>query len=326
MSRKSRGSGDAMRVVRRGLLRSVGVAVASAITIACGPQPVTFEFHPDEGAVYRVRETEEARSTTTARAGIELERSEAVARMEVRRPDSWRWAFVVTFDELESYDAGVRVSGKDARLAGFIGTPLTVEVWEDGTVGALTGTEAIERKLMAAAGRSGEPPVLGLAFARAMEEAFRQDWAERVAALVGREAAVGDRWEERLEGRLPSGGALTVTREFGFEGWEECGSARCARLVYTDRGGGTEWSGPLERAINDFARSLCPNAQQVEVLEVSLSGEGERLVEPSTLFTYREEAERRFDLRVRLDGGEERDLSRVETKALEVERLNREEV
>jgi len=311
---------------RGGLVRCVGLAVASLVVATCSPAPVVFQFQPEEGAVYRIRETEEARATTTARVGIELQRSEAVARIEVRRPDSWRWAFVLTFEEMEIYDRGVRVTGKDPGLVALIGAPLTVEVWDDGTVGGLTGTEEIERRLRAVAGRTGEPPVLGLAFASGMEGVTKRAWAERVGTLVGREAAVGDRWEETLQGPLPSGGALEVTREVRFEGWEECGSTQCARLAYADRGGGTEWSRPLERAINEFARSLCPNAQQVEVLEVSLAGEGERLIEPSTLFTYRETAERRFELRVRLDGGEERDVSRLETKTLETERLDGEEV
>lgn len=197
-----------------------------------------------------------------------------------------------------------------------------MEVWEDGTVAAVKGTEAIDRKLRAAAGRAGEPPVLGLAFARGMEAAEEEEWAERVAALVGHEAAAGDRWEESLECRLPTGGGLTVTREVAFEGWEECGTEQCARLVYSDRGGGTDWSSPLERAINGFARTLCPNARRIEVLEVAVSGEGERLVEPATLVTYRDSSERRFELRVRLDGGEEREVAREETRTLETERLN----
>ncbi|MGH2609889.1 MAG: hypothetical protein ACRDHF_12490 [Tepidiformaceae bacterium] len=315
-----------MTTRRPKVIHLVAVQAASLAVVACGSDPVVFRFAPEEGAVYRIRETEEVQATTTARAGIELERTEAEARMEVTRPDSWRWGFVITIERMTAYDRGVQLTAEHPGLGAFIGTPLTVEVWEDGTVGALKGTDGIERKLMAAAGRTGEPPVLGLAFAREMEAAVREDWAERVAALVGREAAVDDRWEQKLEGRLPSGGTLTLIREFHFEGWEECGSARCARLAYTDRGGGAEWSGPLERAINEFGRSLCPNAQQVEVLEVSLTGQGQRLVEPSRLFTYRDRGERRFDLRVRIDGGEERGVSRVETKTLEAERLDREEV
>ena len=67
---------------------TVLVTFAFVASSSCAPDTTVFRFLPEEGAVYRVREVEEVRETTTARAGIGLEREEMEARIEVRRPDS----------------------------------------------------------------------------------------------------------------------------------------------------------------------------------------------------------------------------------------------
>jgi hypothetical protein len=272
--------------------------------------------------VYRVTEVEEVRETTAARAGVGLER----ARIEVRRPDSWRWAFVMTPQKFEVYDQGVQLGNEHPFVAALVGSPLTIEVWEDGTVAGVSGLDEVDRKLRAAVGRPGAPPMLGLAMARAMEAELKAEWAERVAPFIGREVAIGERWEQILERPLPTGGALEITRELTFEGWEECGPGKCARLRHVDRGGGTEWSEALETAVNEFARSLCPNAQRVEVLEVTIAGEGKRLVEPEALFTLRASDEQKVMLRVRLDDGVEQVVSREGKSTLSAERMDGEEV
>lgn len=105
----------------RSALRAGLVLLSSVSALACGPGPVTFQFRPDEGANYHLREAQEVRSTTTARGGVGVERAAMAARMEVTRPDSWRWGFVVTIEEMELYDEGVRRTGDDPGLAAFIG-------------------------------------------------------------------------------------------------------------------------------------------------------------------------------------------------------------
>lgn len=299
--------------------------ISVALLLGCAADTAVFRFDPEEGATYRVTETEEVEETTTARAGIAIERSSMEAVVQVQRPDSWRWAFVMTPEQFEMNDRGRRLGGDHPLVAAFVGTPITVEVWEDGTVGSVNGLEEIDRKFLEGAGMAGAPPALGLAFRREVEEGLKADWAERVAALIGREAAVGESWTESLELPLPSGGSLTVAREVTFEDWEACGGSRCARLRHVDSGGGSEWSGAIEEAVNRFARELCPNAGEIEVLEVTISGEGERFVEPGTLFTHRADLERLVVLRVRVDG-EEREVSRRERATVEAERTDREEV
>jgi hypothetical protein len=299
---------------------AAGVTLALATWLSCTRDTAVFRFQPEAGAVYEVVEVEEIRQTTTARAGIELERREMEARFEVRRPDSWRWAFVMTPQRVEVEDQGVMIGGEHPLVKALVGSPLTIEVWEDGTVAGVGGFEEVDRKLLAALGRSGGPPMLGLTVARQMEAEIQATWAERVAPLIGREAAVGERWEQTLERPLPTGGSLQITRELTFEGWEECGPSRCARLRHVERGGGAEWSAAIETILNQFALSLCPNAERVEVLEVTISGEGESLVEPGTLFTSRESEEQKVALRVRLDDGKEQVVSREAKRTFSAER------
>ncbi len=59
---------------------------------------------------------------------------------------------------------------------------------------------------------------------------------------------------------------------------------------------------------------------------MTISGQSERLVEPETLFTFRESMEQQVELQVRLDDGEERRLTRRGTSTLRAERAARQEV
>ena len=59
---------------------------------------------------------------------------------------------------------------------------------------------------------------------------------------------------------------------------------------------------------------------------MTIAGEGERLVEPETLFTLRASDGQKVRLRVRLDDGAERVVSREGKSTFSAERIDQEEV
>lgn len=124
----------------------------------------------------------------------------------------------------------------------------------------------------------------------AMKRSFEADWHSRVGSFAGRTAKIGDAWTLSTTQGFGGLGRLDQRIRYEIAEWVDCGESDCVRLVMSFEADPPE----VEEFLAELFTALLEKAGVVGSLRfegASLSGTGERIVEPSTLLLHDESRE-----------------------------------
>lgn len=260
----------ALRII---LLRCGALFVVTALLCA---EEITFRFAPPDGFT----------------ESVVMRRGRTVTRGETVQEDVSETSFRWTAHKSES---GYRVerhilSNSIKRDGHTVASPmidamsdveLTYSINEEGKATAIAGYDGILENL-----KSKFPPQLMQSFgplfnAESLRKSDMAEWKDRVEQFAGRTVRIGEAWTKQENVPLPAGGSLITHTATLFTGWTECPDSPCLRLQFfidSDQA-------KLARRVNQVAEGAlkAPDAASSNSSKASLTGDGERLVNPRTL-------------------------------------------
>ena len=247
-----------------------------AVAAVVSAEEVTFRFAPPDGFT----------ETVVMRRGRTVTRGETI--QEDVSENSFRW----TAHKSESgYRVERHVLSNSLKRDGHTvaspmidamsGVELTYSIDAEGKVTGITGYDGILENL-----KSKFPPQLMQSFgplfnAGSLRKSDMAEWRDRVERFAGRTVRIGEVWTEKENVPLAGGGSLVVDTATLFAGWTECPGGPCLRIRFFFDSDAAK----LAERVNQVAEGAlkAPAAASSNSSKASLSGEGERLVNPRTL-------------------------------------------
>ena len=245
------------------------------VTALLSAEEVSFRFAPPDGFT----------ETVVMRRGRTVTRGETV--QEDVSETSFRW----TAHKSESgYRVERHILSNSLKRDGHTvaspmidamsGVKLTYSIDTDGKVTEIAGYDGILENL-----KSKFPPQLMQSFgplfnAGSLRNSDVAEWRDRVERFAGRTVLIGEAWTAKENVPLSGGGSLVVHSATLFAGWTECPGGPCLRIRFFFDSDAAK----LAERVNQVAEgALGPAAEYSDASKGSLSGEGERLVNPRTL-------------------------------------------
>jgi hypothetical protein len=260
-------------------------------------QSVRFDFDPPTPLTY-VETVRTTRSTTLSGRGSQEVVGETRQRVELVR-DADGYAMTVTPLSIKQIVGGRAVDPPPNPILDLITNAVfTYQLDGDGRLESMTGLEpVIERvEAMLAAVQAEASPAQReqiAGFVRMVESMLspeallaraKGEWDARVSGYDGAEIAVGETLTGQEAFPLPNGGSVTYYNVLRLEELVPCGEHNCARFVFkydTDSEG-------LRQMLGDAFEPM----PEVAIEGVSVTGGGERIIDPDTLLVHSEVNER----------------------------------
>ena len=211
-------------------------------------------------------------------------------------------------------EIAVKVNGRDAtdQFSKMLeGLDVTCEISDRGELKAIRGYDGVIRKVKESMPKDGVPPETEALLAKVFsEEALvaraKAEWDGRIGGFAGQTVEIGDIFEAESAFPLPTGESVSTTT---IAGKEKCGSAECLRILFeynTD-------PNAMKKTLDAIAGALPQDARVVQE-GMTITGSGERLIDPATMNIHRETNERTMRMPVTGPNGEKVLTVRTEKK------------
>jgi len=274
--------------------------LASGLAVLCGlagvataqePPPV-FRFAPPDGTTYTeavvvVQLVDFGEGRTSSRQSV------LKTKVDIRK-------LAVGYNIVSTLLYGQTTGGAGepgAALEALQGVPLTYEIDGQAHLISVTGAAQVRQKLEEAL-----PSELAAAMAATLSDegvlaAARSDWNRRVLSYVGVPAQVGEAWVDVEEFTLPSGGTVDYYSAHRVAGVEDVAGVRCLRVEFTN----SRDPAALRPFLGPNAEALLTGKPPLPGSD-TLSGSGNRVVDPTTLLCYGEEVDQKVTTTVAVPG------------------------
>jgi hypothetical protein len=286
---------------------AVRAAVAAiAAMAACPPAPAeeaqpVFRFAPADGTAW----TEESVSRRTLlAAGVDPK--EEILKLRIRYSVNRSGdGYVMTADPsgFEMTRGGTPVADPVQQIINT--TRITYRLDAQGRLQGIEGYAGILDAAVRAAPKEmarSLPATLG---EKVLVEKETSSWRARIGDAIGLPAEPGTGWVSEGVTPLPDGRQARYYVVTVFTGWQQQGGRRLARLKFTF---GTD-AGRLQSLADDLARDTVRLRSRPRPLDTltgfSISGSGERLVDPETMIVHSERSSRTIQIPLRGPKGQE---------------------
>lgn len=295
-----------------GRLLSAAGALVAMVAAGCGTPVVEtqrFRFAPPEGQELelKVKGWRSMGILGVATVNLTLEGS---SHVRVKRLSAWNLEWLETLDGLRvDLDGRDLLPGLSRRVAG---TQLRYKVMDDGDLMSVEGFDRFEWLLREAAAERGRTRELEAVSPWEVREREREDWNERIHALVGRPVVLGEVVETSSRIDLGQGVKLAHMVRLTPVEWRPCGDGRCVavRVEYLADPEATA------RFIGQSASSLVPRSEEIDptvtIRAIEVAGGGERLIDPATMLVFAENVERKLHLTLASDDGQSLTVSAID--------------
>jgi hypothetical protein len=276
---------------------ALGLSLLRAGSVAAAEQ---FQFNPPEGTTY-VLSVRTTRVTTLGALGKRTEDRETSERVQITRtPDGFSLTGTGISGTLNR--DGEKVESPIFKM--LTGITVTTEVDGRGQVKSMRGFDQFIRKLQSAL----PPGVLetmppGVISEEAMVNRETAEWNGRISSFVGREVKVGDVWKSTERYELPTGGVANYQTTTRIVGREQFNGQDCVRIRFSYTAaapgtaaalgttapvpllGGTAGAGKKPRGKASAGKT---NRTKPRPGTMSITGGGDRLIDPATMLIYAE--------------------------------------
>ncbi len=275
-------------------------------------EEITFRFAPPDGFA----------ETVLIRRGRTVTRGETVHK-DVSET-SFRWT-------VHKSETGYQIEKKtlsnslarDGRtvaspmIDAMAGVKLTYAVNAEGRATAIDGYDGILENL-----KSKFPPQLMQSFgplfnAASLKKGDLAEWQDRVERFAGRVIRIGEAWTSKENVPLRGGGRIVVHTATLFAAWTACPGGPCLRARFFFDSDPVN----LVERVNQVARGAlkAPPSASADSSKACLTGEGERLVNPRTLWITSETTTRTLRAEIPIQGKGSEPIKVVETSEYTVD-------
>jgi hypothetical protein len=273
---------------------AVVVTVIAPSTLA---QAIEFRFAPDEGVEeHRIKVS---RVTQLEGEDDQVDELEKVVRVERRKTAGG----VTLTERLVSAQASHDGESTDNPiLAALREVDIVKEVSEGGAIRNVRGYERVLEVIEAKFPEEVAAELSAAIDADAMADQEKSEWEATVGRFAGRQAQIGDIWNSSETFSLDGQGDGSVLATIRFARFVPCGGRHCVQLDMTFGSGGEAAGREVSNVFEDSAHSKGQWVGQTGSAVTSVSGKGERVVDPSTMDLVSEKIERTIRIEVDVPG------------------------
>lgn len=282
----------------RAVLGSLFILCYFAPVFTVAAQEIRFRFDPPDDFPAFISTFKSKRITDMGALGKRTVLSEGRAKISVdKKPDGYSVIFApLSFTMTEN---GQPV--KNPILDFVQNIAVTYELDADGKLVETRGFEGLFEDFMASL--SGElPPNIAEML---NEEAFRQktvgEWQGRIGQFVGAEVEIGDVWATVDEMPLPTGESMAFYSLTKFAEQVKFDGADCVRIQFSYNTDADELKAFMGNLWEDLA-DMVGTEDLPGVSDSKIVGDGERIIDPTTMLIYSETGHRTWKTTVNISG------------------------
>jgi hypothetical protein len=280
--------------------RSLLFRTIFAILTACAPfayaagaaPPFTFRFNPPDGTTY----VQTLRTNKTTSLGTLGTRTDVIeSRTKVVIAKSPRGYSLVA----RPLSATMTRDGKKVDNPIFSALSEVVTTYElnpHGQILAVLGFDTLLSKMKASLPPNAPQALSSVFSEEALITKEKAEWNGRIGSFVGRKARIGDVWTSTDRYNLPTGGSIEFYSATKIAGKAKYRGRDCVRVQFaynSDAGALKSFTGKI---LKDLARSMKAATVRLGAGSASITGGGERLIDPATMLIYSETLTRTIKL------------------------------
>jgi hypothetical protein len=236
------------------------------------------------------------------------------SRVRVKRLSAWKLEWLETIEKLRVESAGSDLlPGVSRQVAG---TELRYEVMDDGDLVGVGGFDRLQQVLRQAAAELDRAEEFEAVTPWRLRERERDDWNERVHALVGKAVVLGQAIDATSRIDLGHGRLLAHQVRLTPVEWRPCVTGRCVAVK-------VEYLADPEavsRVVNAPAAGLIPQLAEldptVKIRGVEVLGGGERVIDPATMLVFAENVTRKLHLTFGWEDGRSLTLAAIDGREM----------
>lgn len=274
------------------------LTIASAAVVpAIFAQGIEFRFAPSEGVeAHRIKVT---RVTQLEGEDDQVDEIEKVVRVERRKADG---GFLLTERLLSAQASHDGQSTDNPILAALSEIDIVKQVGADGAIQIVRGHERILEVLEEKFPEEVAAELSAAIDADEMAEQEKSEWEASVGRFAGKQVRIGDVWNSSEAFALDGQAEASVLASIRFERMVPCGGRQCVRLDLTFGSAGEAADSEVANVFEDSAHNKGQWVGQTGSAVTSVSGKGERVIDPATMDLISEKIERTIQILVDVPG------------------------
>ena len=294
MRRQMKRSTSALRAV----LGSLFILCYCILVFTAAAQEIRFRFDPPDDFPAYISTFKSKRITDMGALGKRTVASEGRAKITVHKNTD---GYSVTFAPL-SFTMTEDGKPVENPILEFVqNIAVTYELDGNGKLVEIRGFEGLFEEFMASLPGELPPNIAEMV----NEEAFRNktvgEWQGRIGQFVGADVEIGELWATVDEMPLPTGESMAFYSLTKFAEQMKFDGADCVRIQFsynTDADELKEFMGELGENLADMVGS----EEIPSVSDAKIVGEGERIIDPTTMLIYSETGHRTWKTTVDIPG------------------------
>ncbi len=285
----------------------------------CSPdKEFKFTFNRKDGETY-IQRLSMSRERHTGETGIQMDDTLSVTRVTCKKTQKG-WDI-----DSQPQSRIMMRNGKQVEnplldlLSEFV---ITYRVDKDGKLKDVAGYEKVLEAIDSRYPREVAESIASSLDIDALKQREFTEWNGRIGNFINREFSIGDVWEFETPFTLPNGVKLTYKVKTRFKETVQHKNIRCILIEQTYDSTNQD----LSDLVNDVAESVSMEDEDKKDLSLkadkvssSIKGKVTRLIDPSTMNIYREEAERTILVEMDMPGFGLIPVKMIETRSYEYE-------
>ena len=282
----------------RVLRASLFILCYCGLVFTASAQEVRFRFDPPEDFPAYISTFKSERITDMGALGKRTLVSEGRATITVdKNPDGYS----VTFAPLSFTMTQDGAPVKNPILDFLQNITVTYELDVDGELVEIGGIEGLFDEFIASLPPGLPPNIAAMLNADAFRDKTVQEWEARIGQFVGMDVDIGDVWAGVEQVPLPVVGTMAFYSATKFAEQVKFDGVDCVRIQFsynTDADELKEFMGELWENLADMVGS----EDLPSVSDAKIVGEGERIIDPTTMLIYSETGRRTWKTTVDIPG------------------------
>lgn len=253
---------------------------------AWSAESVTFRFAPPDGTTF----VQTLVTTKTLDAGVTGKRTD-VQRSETRlRFDKTGdgWTLTATPISMTMTRDGQAV--QNPVLEAMLGSVITYRLDAQGNIVAIRGFGEVQERLLKALPPEAAQAVAKLVNEEAMVAKERAEWAGRIGDFAGQSFELGSSWTSEAPFALPTGEEIQFYTRTEIAEKARCGDKDCVRIRFRYDTDASALGAKVGQSMNEISKEA--GGPEVQIKKMTITGGGERLIDPATMLIHSETLER----------------------------------
>lgn len=286
---------------RKKKLLAVFVAIVFSTSTNVGQlrtQDITFNFNPPDGLIYYQTQIT-TKITTMGSSEKRTDITESKSKIEVKKTSK---GYSITATPLAAIMTRNGEEVNNPVLSLLQNLSIVYEADEQGQLTSIKGFDKLSEILKASFPQHVVEQLSTLLNEEALVNKETAEWNGRIGDFAGAQVSIGDVFTSVSEFPLPTGESVKYYTATKIEEKAHCGNHNCVKIAFSYNSNPEALKEFVGDAIQDIAQSAGKSDVNFSLSQVEITGEGERLIDPTTMLIYSELIKRNMQMEMEVPG------------------------